>query len=430
MRYRSQNDYSADLLMELYSTFSLLLVVAAFYAYLNHRFLHLPPTIGLMALTLLSSVGLVGLGRLGVPAVLRVVEVVRTIDFHTVLMQYMLSFLLFAGAMQLDTRTLGRQRVPVVLMATLGTLISTVMVACGLYLVLPLFRLPLDFIYCLLFGSLISPTDPVAVLGILTKAGLPKALETEIVGESLFNDGVGVVLFATVLSVAVAGPAAFNPGEALVLLLREGLGGLGLGAALGFGAYWLLSNIDDYRVEVLITLALVTGGSALAALLHTSGPLAMVVAGLIVGSQQGWRAMSDETEDYVDKFWELIDTVLNALLFVLMGLEMLVLHISGQYVAAGLAVVALVLLARLVSVSIPLSFLRRRRAFSEFSLAMLTWGGLRGGISVALALSLPPTMPRELLVGITYVVVVFSILGQGLTIGPLATRLQRGLTRQ
>jgi len=412
--------------MELYSTFSILLVVAAFYAYLNHRFLHLPPTIGLMALTLLSSLGLVGLGRLGVPLVLRVVEVVRTIDFHTVLMQYMLSFLLFAGALQLDTRSLGRQQLPVLLLATVGTLLSTVMVACSLYLVLPLFRLPLDFIYCLLFGSLISPTDPVAVLGILTKAGLPKSLETNIVGESLFNDGVGVVLFATVLSVATAGTGAAEPARVLGLLLREGVGGLALGVGLGVVVYQLLRNVDNYTVEVLLTLALVTGGSALAARLHTSGPLAMVVAGLIVGSQQGRRGMSDVTEDYVDKFWELIDGVLNAVLFALMGLEMLVLRISGQYIGAGLAAVALVLLARLVSVSIPLSFLRGRREFSEFNLAVLTWGGLRGGISVALALSLPPTMPRELLVGITYVVVVFSILGQGLTIGPLAARLQRG----
>ena len=393
--------------MELYSTFSLLLVVAALFAYLNHRFLHLPPTIGLLTLTLLSSLGLVGLGRLGVPLVLRVVEVVRTIDFHTVLMQYMLSFLLFAGALQLDTRSLGRQQLPVLLLATVGTLLSTIMVACSLYLVLPLFRLPLDFIYCLLFGSLISPTDPVAVLGILTKAGLPKSLETNIVGESLFNDGVGVVLFATVLSVATSGANAADPVRVLGLLLREGVGGLALGAVLGLGVYQLLRRVDNYTVEVLLTLALVTGGSALAARLHTSGPLAMVVAGLIVGSQQGRHGMSDVTEDYVDKFWELIDGVLNAVLFALMGLEMLVLRISGQYIGAGLAAVVVVLLARLVSVSIPLSFLRARREFSEFNLAVLTWGGLRGGISVALALSLPPTMPRELLVGITYVVVVF-----------------------
>ena len=415
--------------MELYSTFSLLLVAAAAFAYLNHRFLHMPPAIGLMVLTLLSSLGLVGLGRLGVPAVLQVVEAVRTIDFHSVLMQYMLSFLLFAGAMQLDTRSLGQQRVPVLLLATLGTLISTLMVACGLYLVLPLFGLPLNFIYCLLFGSLISPTDPVAVLGILTKTGLPKALETNIVGESLFNDGVGVVLFATVLSVAGTGTEIVDAGQVLVLLLQEGVGGLVLGAALGYGVYWLLHNVDDYRVEVLLTLALVMGGSVLAARLHTSGPLAMVVAGLIVGGE-GRAAMSEVTEDYVDKFWELVDGVLNALLFALMGLEMLVLHINLPYVAAGLATVALVLVARLVSVSIPLSFLRTRaNEFSSFNVTVLVWGGLRGGISVALALSLPPTMPRELLVGITYVVVVFSILGQGLTIGPLAARLQRGRDR-
>ena len=412
--------------MELYSVFSLLLVVAALFAYLNHRFLRLPPTIGLMTLTLLSSLGLVGLGRLGVPAVLRVAEVVRAIDFHTVLMQYMLSFLLFAGALQLDTKSLGRQRVPVLLLATVGTLISTIVVACGLYLVLPLFGMPLGFVYCLLFGTLISPTDPVAVLGILTKAGLPKPLETNIVGESLFNDGVGVVLFATVLSVAATGAETVQPGQVLGLLLREGVGGLALGAVLGYGVYRLLRHVDDYVVEVLLTLALVTGGSVLAAALHTSGPLAMVVAGLIVGSNQGRHGMSEVTEDYVDKFWELIDGILNAVLFALMGLEMLVLRIKGQYIGVGLAAAAVVLLARLVSVSIPLSFLRTRRELSEFNLTILTWGGLRGGISVALALSLPPTMPRELLVGITYVVVVCSILGQGLTIGPLATRLQRG----
>ncbi len=414
--------------MELYAQFSLLVVATAFFTYLNHRFLRLPATIGLMVLTLLSSLVLVGLGRLGVPAVLRVVEVVRAIDFHTVLMQYMLSFLLFAGAVQLDTRSLSLQRLPVLLLATVGTLISTFMVACGLYLVLPLFGLPLDFIYCLLFGSLISPTDPVAVLGILTKVDLPKALETNIVGESLFNDGVGVVVFATVLAVAAPG-GAVGPGQVLGLLLREGVGGLALGAALGYAVYRLLRGVDNYIVEVLLTLALVMGGSALAAALHTSGPLAMVVAGLIVGGQQSRRAMSDTTEDYVDKFWELIDGVLNALLFALMGLEMLVLRIKGAYVGAGLAAVALVLLSRLVSVSIPLSFLRTRREFSDFNLAVLTWGGLRGGISVALALSLPPTMPREPLLGITYVVVVCSILGQGLTIGPLAARLQRGRQR-
>ncbi len=407
--------------MELYYTFSLLLVVAAVFAYLNFRFLHLPATIGLMGLALVSSLGLVGLGRLGVPVVLQVVEVVRTIDFHTVLMQAMLSLLLFAGAIHLDGRSLGRQRVPVLLLATLSTLISTGMVGCGLYLLLPLFGLPLDFVYCLLFGSLISPTDPIAVMGILTEVGLPKALETQIVGESLFNDGVGVVLFATVLALA-GGGAEVGAGHVLALLLREGVGGLALGAGLGYAGHRLLTSIDNYKIEVLITLALVLGGNTLAVYLHTSGPLAMVVAGLVIGSK-GRRAMSDTTREYVDKFWEMLDEILNALLFVLMGLEILVLNISWLHVLVGLCTVAVVLVARLVSVGLPLSLPQLRSHFTGNSLTMLTWGGLRGGISVALALSLPPAMPRELLVGITYVVVVASILGQGLTIGPLARRL-------
>ena len=410
--------------MVLYYTFSLLLVAAALFSYLNQRFLRLPATIGLMVLALVSSLGLVGLGRLGVPQVLQVVAAVRTIDFHTVLMQVMLSFLLFAGAIHLDGRSLKGQWLPVLLLATLGTLLSTGIVGCGLYVLLPLFGLPLDFLYCLLFGCLISPTDPIAVMGILSEARLPKALEIQIVGESLFNDGVGVVLFATVLALAGTGGEEVGVGKVAELLLREGVGGLALGAALGYAAHWLLNTIDNYKVEVLITLALVMGGNTLAIYLHTSGPLAMVVAGLIIGSKSR-RAMSDTTREYVDKFWEMVDEVFNAVLFVLMGLEIMVLNISRLNVVIGLCVVVLVLVARLVSVGLPLSLPRLRQHFTGPSLSILTWGGLRGGISVALALSLPPTMPRELLVGITYVVVVVSILGQGLTIGPLAKRLQR-----
>ena len=222
---------------------------------------------------------------------------------------------------------------------------------------LPALGMLLAFIYCLLFGALISPTDPVAVLGILTRAGLPKPLETNIVGESLFNDGVGVVLFATVLSVAATGTETTIPSQ--VLLLREGVGGLALGAVLGYGVYRILRNVGNYKVEVLLTLALVTGGSVLAAALHTSGPLAIVMAGLIVDSHQGRHGLSEATEDYLDKFWELIDGVLNAVMFALMGLEMLVFRIKSQYLGAGQA--AAVLLARMVFVSIPLNFLRARR---------------------------------------------------------------------
>ena len=408
--------------MDLYNALALLLVIAAAFAYLNLRFLKMPTAIGLMVLGLVASLGLVGLARFEVQPVLKFALLVNKLDFSTIVMQVMLGFLLFAGAIHVDTRSLGQLRWPVSVLALVGTPLSTGLVAGAMYLLLPWFGLPTPFIYCLLFGALISPTDPVAVLSILTKANIPKSLETKIVGESLFNDGVGVVLFVVTLEVALLGPGDVTLSHALGIFLRETVGGLALGTALGLGAAGLLRTIDNYQVEVLLTLALVAGGTALATRLHTSGPLAMVMAGLLVGhfSRSG-AILSDESQDYVDKFWELIDEVLNALLFVLMGLEVLVLHIPGRTVLAGLAAIVVVLVARLAAVALPLGLLRIRSTFqaSDHSLTVLTWGGLRGGLSVALALSLPATMPRELLVGITYVIVVFSIIGQGLTIGPL-----------
>ncbi|MDB5233605.1 MAG: sodium:proton antiporter, partial [Hymenobacter sp.] len=318
---------------------------------------------------------------------------------------------------------------PVGVLALVGTPLSTALVAGAMYWLLPLFGLPTPFIYCLLFGALISPTDPVAVLSILTKANISKSLETKIVGESLFNDGVGVVLFVVTLEVAMLGPQDFTLGHALSVFLREAVGGLALGTALGLGTAWLLRSIDNYQVEVLLTLAVVAGGTALATRLHTSGPLAMVMAGLLVGHfSRNAGTMSDVSRDYLDKFWELVDEVLNALLFVLMGLEVLVLDIPGRTVLAGVAAIVVVLAARLAAVWVPLVLLRLMPSFrpSDHGVAVLTWGGLRGGLAVALALSLPAAMPRELLVGITYVVVVFSIIGQGLTIGPLVRWLGVG----
>ena len=415
--------------MDLYTALALLLVTAAAFAYLNHRFLRMPPAIGLMVLGLVASLGLVALAQFEVKPVLKFAKLVNKLDFSTIVMQVMLGFLLFAGAIHVDARSLGRVRWPVGVLALVGTPLSTGLVAGAMYLLLPLFGLPTPFIYCVLFGALISPTDPVAVLSILTKANIPKSLETKIVGESLFNDGVGVVLFVVTLEVALLGPGDVTLSHALGIFLRETVGGLALGTALGLGTAWLLRTIDNYQVEVLVTLALVAGGTALATQLHTSGPLAMVMAGLLVGhfSRSG-GVLSDESQDYVDKFWELVDEVLNALLFVLMGLEVLVLHIPGRTVLAGLAAIVVVLVARLVAVALPLGLLRIRGTFrsSDHSLTVLTWGGLRGGLAVALALSLPTSMPRELLVGITYVVVVFSIIGQGLTIGPLVRWLGIG----
>ncbi|GAA4384414.1 sodium:proton antiporter [Hymenobacter koreensis] len=412
--------------MPLYDVFALLLVAAAVFGYLNHRILRLPSTIGLMVLALLSSLILVGLGRLEVGGVLQIVTAVKQIDFHDVLMQVMLSFLLFAGAIHVDAGQLGQLRRQVGSLAVFGTLISTAVVGLTMFFVLPLLGLPLPLLYCLLFGALISPTDPIAVLGILTQAGIPKDLETKIVGESLFNDGVGVVVFVAILQLITAGDTSPDAGQLAILFAHEALGGVALGIALGYGTSWLLRTIDHYKVEVLITLALVTGGTALATNLHTSAPLAMVVAGLIVGNNGRTLGMSDTTREYVDKFWELLDEILNAVLFVLIGLEMLVVQFEKQYFVAGIIAIVVVLLARLVAVTVPTLVLRQWADFTNRSLPVLTWGGLRGGISVALALSLPPSPARDILVAVTYIVVVFSILVQGLTIGPLVQRLGLG----
>ena len=408
--------------MDLYNALALLLVLAAAFAYLNHRFLKMPPAIGLMVLGLAVSLTLVGLAKLGVGPVLDLARVVGTIDFSALVMQVMLGFLLFAGSIHVDTRRLGRLRWSVGTLALIATPLSVVLVGGAMYGLLPGLGLATPLGYCLLFGALISPTDPVAVLSILTKANIDKDLETKIVGESLFNDGVGVVLFVVLLEVAQLGPQEVTIGHALAVFAQEAVGGVALGAVLGMGAARLLRSVDNYQVEVLLTLALVAGGTALAARLHTSGPLAMVVAGLLVGHfSHHADLLSVQSRDYMNKFWELVDEILNALLFVLVGLEALVLPITRQMLWAGLAAVGVVLVARLLSVWLPLVLLRGSGLFtpSQHSVPVLTWGGLRGGLSVALALSLPAAAPRELLVGITYVVVVFSIIGQGLTIGPL-----------
>ncbi|NVO29812.1 cation:proton antiporter [Hymenobacter lapidiphilus] len=416
--------------MELYNTLTLLLVIAAAFGYVNHRFLRLPATIGLMILALISSLIAIGLGRLGVHWVLTASELVRGIDFHDVLMDVMLSFLLFAGALHVDVRTLGAERGAVGTMAVVGTLLSTLLVATGMYYLLPLMGFRIDYIYCLLFGALISPTDPIAVMGILKQARISKNLEIKIVGESLFNDGIAVVVFISLFQIALHGTDKASASFIGELFLREAAGGIILGVVLGYAAYWALRTIDNYKVEVLITLALVMGGTALASAWHTSGPLAIVVAGLIVGDKGRSKGMSDLTREYLDKFWEMLDEILNAVLFVLIGLEMLILDISKAVLLVGLAAIVLTLLARVISVSLPLSFLRKRTDFDLNTLKVLSWGGLRGGISVALALSLPDTMPRDLIVGTTYVVVVFSIIVQGLTIGPLVKKLGLSTTSE
>jgi CPA1 family monovalent cation:H+ antiporter len=393
------------------------LVLTALLAYFNHRFVGLPTTIGVMSIALLLSFALIGLDKLGL-GVFREYEqaLLSSIDFSEVLMQGMLSLLLFAGALHVDLSELRAVRWQVGALAVFGTVLSSLLVALGLWYVLPWFGLSLPFLYCLVFGTLISPTDPIAVMGILKSAGAPKRLELVIAGESLFNDGVGVVLFTLVLAMAVGGKMP-SAGEGFTLLMQEAGGGILFGLALGYLVFLMLRSIDSYQEEVLITLAAVLGGYALADRLHISGPLAMVVVGLVVGNHGRALAMSDKTRQHLDMFWELIDEILNSVLFVLIGLEVTLIHLSRNLALASIVVIAVALSARLLSVAGPIALFRNAFKLPRGSWQVLTWGGLRGGISVALALSLPAGPARDTILTLTYAIVVFSILVQGLTIG-------------
>ncbi|RYU89968.1 sodium:proton antiporter [Mucilaginibacter terrigena] len=406
------------------------IVLAAIFAYINHRFVKWPPTIGIMALSLISSILLATLGTSQSLLSQKAIQLALSVDFRDVLMNFMLSFLLFAGAIHINAAKLKRERWPVILLATLGILISTFLVGGMTWYLFQLFNKPIPFLYCLLFGSLISPTDPIAVLGILKKAGIPSSLELKISGESLFNDGVAVVVFISIAGIINSGAADFSAVEVVKLFATEAFGGLIFGALLGYIGFWALRSIDEYKVEVMITLAIVMGGYLLASKLHVSGPLAMVVAGIITGNKSKSEGMSDLTRDYLGKFWELVDEILNAVLFLLIGLEMLIIKIDKTVILIGSISILIVLLARWISVSLPVFLLKYKIKFEPHAISILTWGGLRGGISVALALSLSSAMHRDEFLLITYIIVVFSILVQGLTIGSLAKKLQQPVTKK
>lgn len=398
---------------------AILITVSALFSFVNHRFIKLPTAIGLMLISLVVSLLLLAAGKLGWGQLESQARLfLDSIDFNETLMQGMLSFLLFAGALHINLDDLAKQKWVISSLATVGILTSTFLVGGITYYLLGFFGLHLDFIYCLLFGSLISPTDPIAVLGILKSANAPKTLETKIAGESLFNDGMAVVVFIVLLGIATGGHEV-SAGHIALLFLEEAVGGVVFGFALGWLTYKMLKQVDNYQVEILLTLALVMGGYALAAAIHTSGPIAVVVAGLLIGNQGRMLAMSEHSREHLDTFWELIDEILNAVLFVLIGLEVLVLPFTQDVLLASLALIPLVLVARFISVGLPINLLRMRRDFSPGTIKILTWGGLRGGISVALALSLPPSDARDIILAITYTIVVFSIVVQGLTIGKL-----------
>ena len=409
--------------MEIYNIITIIIVLAAVFGYINHRFIKIPGTIGIMLISLIASLTVVGIGNIYPEFFIKTIEGLSVIDFHTAVMRIMLGFLLFAAAIHIDSKKLRAERTAIITFSTISVFISTIVVGTLLYMTTTALGLSVDYLYCLLFGALISPTDPIAVVGILKKAKIPSSLETRISGESLFNDGVGVVLFITFYEIAQMGFENTSVWDVLWLVVKEGVGGLLLGWLLGYLGYWALKSINNYVVEVMITLAIVMGGYSLAERMHVSGPLAMVVAGLITGNKSMDAVVSDVTRDYIGKFWEMIDEVMNAVLFLLIGFEMLIVPFNMTLLFMGCVAILIVLFARFISVSLPIMVLKKTNLFRKNAIPILTWGALRGGISVALALSVPKYMYGEMFVTITYIVVLFSIIVQGLTIGKFAKKL-------
>jgi len=410
--------------MELYYSLSVLIVLASLFAYLNLRYLKLPSTIGIMLIAIIVSlfVRIAGV-RLFSGFTEELTELVMSIDFTEILMGGMLNFLLFAGAIHVRFADLREQRIPVLLFSTISVIISTFAIGGILHLIVPLFNINLPFIYCLLFGALISPTDPIAVLGILKKARVSKSLETKITGESLFNDGVAVVLFVVILQLARMPEKTIDLGDITLLLCKEVFGGLALGLLLGITASRAMQKIEDYIVSVLITLSVVMGGYLIAHYFHISGPLAMVAAGLFIGNYGKRTAMSETTKEYISKFWELIDEVLNAVLFLFIGLELLIIKDFESYWLISLVGIFVVLFSRFLSILIPSVLVPFKPKLTRGTITMLVWGGLRGGVSIALVLSVNHPEYKELLLEMTYFVVVFSIFVQGLTVGTVSQKV-------
>jgi monovalent cation:H+ antiporter, CPA1 family len=409
--------------MHYFELFSILITLAAVFSYINVRSLKLPSGISLMLMGTCAAFGVILAGYFSPEFSAKVKEELSFINFPEFLLEMLLSFLLFAGSLHVDLDKLRKSGRSIASFATLGTLLSTFLVAGGVYLLFGRFHLSVPLLDCLMFGALISPTDPIAVMGILKKARLSDQVETNIIGESLFNDGIGVVIFATLLQIAIEGPGSMSAGDIAILFLREAGGGLLAGLVIGYVGYRLMKTIDHFQTEALITLAMVMGGYTLCHSMHVSGPLAMVVAGLMTGNKGRSHAMSEVTRVYLEKFWEVTDEILNAILFLLIGLEVAVVNFQVSYLTLGILSALLIVLSRFISLWLPSSILGFRKDLEDRTLTIMTWGGLRGGISIALALSLPAGPWKDLWVSVTFIVVLFSILVQGFTIGPLIRRL-------
>lgn len=410
---------------------AMLIVLSAALGYFNYRVLKLPPSVGLTIMGALASLIVVGIdlvlpgSRIGA----EIVAYIARIDFHATLMEGMLSFLLFAGALHVDWGDMKRGAAPIIVLSTIGVLLSTALIGGGFWWLASLVGLHVPMVWCLVFGALISPTDPVAVMGVLKRAAVGDTLQATVAGESLFNDGVGVVVFAIILATAL-GEEPFSAAHAAELFAIEAGGGVLLGLAVGWIGYRAMRSIDEYKLEVLISLAIVMGGYSLAHWVHVSGPVAMAVAGLLIGNEGVKTAMSEQTRDHLLKFWSLIDDILNAVLFVLIGLEVVTIPSDQRFILLGLMAIPLVLIARTLSVTGPLLVLRPFLTLGPLALPTLIWGGLRGGISVALALGLPEGNARSIALTATYIIVLFSVIVQGGSIARLLEWLgKRGAAR-
>lgn len=409
--------------MDLLLLISVLVALCAVFSYVNIRFLKLQSSIGLMLISLAFSLLIIAESKISSAFYHHVEHLVQSINFSQTLLNVMLGFLLFAGALHINLNQLKQQRAAVLSFSTLSVVLSIFFFGSIMWGVFVLFGYPVDYIYCLWFGALVSPTDPIAVIGILKKSNMPKQIEATINGESLFNDGVGVVFFVTIGQVIQLGVENLTAWDVLLLFLREVVGGISLGLGLGYIVFYFIRKIDHYQTEVLLSLALVMGCGEVAQFLHVSGPLAVIVIGLILGNKVSQTAMSETTRDYHSKFWELIDDFLNAILFVLIGLQMVLLPFITNYLLIGVSAIVLLLICRYFSLSIPILFLKDKHLFNRRTALVMTWGGLRGGLSVALTLSLPESPYKEIIVSITYIIVIFSILVQGLTTARLVKKL-------
>lgn len=401
--------------MHIFIFFSILITLAAVFAYINVRFFKLPLGILFITMGAIISLALMTAGHLFPSFTQLIKQKLSSIDFSEFLLGILLSFLLFAGSLRLNLTQIKASAKSITVFATVGVLISTFLIGTLAFYLLPLFKLDVPYINCLLFGALISPTDPVAVLSILKEAKIPDSIKIKIEGESLFNDGIGIVVFVTIMQVAGNGIENLNFSSVLFLFLREAVGGIIAGFIIGYIGYRLVRSIDHFQTEILITLAMVMGGYSLCHFLHVSGPLAMVVAGLITGNKSLGSAMSDITRDYTEKFWEITDEILNAILFILIGLQLVIISFQFNLLIIGLIMAILLILVRYISLWLPAFSFFFKKDLKDKTLEIMTWGGLRGGISIALALSLPQSMYKEFFVPVTFVIVLFSIIVQGFT---------------